>query len=51
MDALFTDQEMSQCCYAQSKRSVKPPLPAEKVQLLESQWLELLDNIIGQYTT
>ena len=35
LPALFTDEEMGQSCYATSSRSTKPPLPAEKVSLLE----------------
>ena len=36
MDALFTDNEMAASCYTETKRSKKDPLPADRVELLES---------------
>ena len=35
MDALFADEEMASSCYAESKRSTKPPLEQSKIKLLE----------------
>ena len=35
MDALFTEEEMSESCFKESKRSTKPPLDKERVKLLE----------------
>jgi hypothetical protein len=35
MDALFDDEEMASSCYSSTKRSKKPPLPEDKVMLLE----------------
>lgn len=35
MDVLFTDDEMSKCCYKESKRTTKPGLNKDKVKLLE----------------
>ena len=35
MDALFSDEEMASSCFAKSKRSTKPPLPHERIKLLE----------------
>jgi len=35
MDALFTDEEMANSCFATSKRSTKPPLPHDRIKLLE----------------
>ena len=36
MDAIFTDDELTKCCYESSKRTTKPGLPADKVKLLEA---------------
>ena len=35
MDALFSDEEMSLSCYCETKRSTKPPLPPQRITLLE----------------
>lgn len=35
MDALFGDEEMANCCFSESKKSTKPPLPREKTSLIE----------------
>uniref|UniRef100_A0A1X7SP61 BEN domain-containing protein n=1 Tax=Amphimedon queenslandica TaxID=400682 RepID=A0A1X7SP61_AMPQE len=35
MDTLFTDDELSSCCYIASKRTAKPGLDKNKVKLLE----------------
>ena len=35
LEALFTDEELGKSCYAKTSRSTKPPLPAEKITLLE----------------
>ena len=35
MDALFTEEEMAICCYMKNSKCTKPPLPEEKVALLE----------------
>lgn len=35
MDALFTTEEMAVSVYRKSDRSNKPPLPEEKISLLE----------------
>ena len=35
LTALFTDEEMGRSCYATTSRSTKPPLPADKIALLE----------------
>ena len=35
LEALFTDEELGRSCYAKTSRSTKPPLPAEKIALLE----------------
>ena len=35
MEALFTDEEMARSCHSQTKKSTKPPLPEEKVKLMD----------------
>ena len=35
MDALFSDEEMSEKCFIASKRSSKLPLPRDKIKLIE----------------
>ena len=41
MDAIFSDDEMGSCCFLPGKRSSKPQLLQEKIELLEGiliQW-------------
>ena len=35
MDVLFTKEEMAKSCFAPSKKTKKPQLPAEKLKLIE----------------
>lgn len=41
LTALFTDEEMGKSCYAESSRSTKPPLPADKIALLEGTYIHV----------
>ena len=41
LEALFTDEELGRSCYAKTSRSTKPPLPAEKIALLEGKYRKL----------
>lgn len=42
MDAIFTDVEMSTCCFSAGKRSTKPELPRHKIKLLEGMFLKTI---------
>ena len=50
LTALFTDKELAGSCYAQTAKSTKPPLPRDKIVILEGMfctsvyYVHILDN-------
>ena len=41
MDVLFSKEEMAKCCFVCTNKSKKPPLPLEKIKLIEGIYLRI----------